>query len=68
MRHRSPTIHDRNGGEAFIEDAAVRAFMAEANPAALRETAARLAEALERGLWKPRSNSAGLLLAQLMEA
>ncbi len=52
---------------AFIEDEAVRAFMAEANPAALRETAARLAEALERGLWKPRSNSAGLLLAQLQE-
>ena len=52
---------------AFIEDEAVRAFMADANPAALRETAARLAEALERGLWKPKSNSAGLLLAQLME-
>ncbi|GLT02540.1 cobaltochelatase subunit CobN [Sphingobium jiangsuense] len=52
---------------AFIEDEAVRAFMARANPAALRETAARLAEALERGLWKPRSNSAGLLLAQLAE-
>ncbi len=52
---------------AFIEDEAVRGFMADANPAALRETAARLAEALERGLWKPRSNSAGLLLAQLME-
>ncbi|MGC4250150.1 MAG: cobaltochelatase subunit CobN [Sphingobium sp.] len=50
---------------AFIEDEAVRAFMAQANPAALRETAARLAEALERGLWKPRSNSAGLLLATL---
>jgi cobaltochelatase CobN len=50
---------------AFIEDEAVRAFMAEANPAALRETAARLAEALERGLWKPRSNSAGVLLASL---
>lgn len=50
---------------AFIEDAAVRAFLAEANPAALRETAARLAEALERGLWRPRSNSAGLLLAEL---
>ncbi|HUD30136.1 MAG TPA: cobaltochelatase subunit CobN [Novosphingobium sp.] len=50
---------------AFVEDEAVRAFMQEANPAALRETAARLAEALERGLWKPRSNSAGLLLAQL---
>ncbi|ALR19318.1 cobaltochelatase subunit CobN [Sphingobium baderi] len=53
---------------AFIEDEAVRAFMAEANPAALRETAARLAEALERGMWKPRSNSAGLLLANLAGA
>jgi len=53
---------------AFIEDEAVRDFMAEANPAALRETAARLAEALERGLWKPRSNSAGLLLAQVSGA
>jgi cobaltochelatase CobN len=50
---------------AFIEDEAVRAFMAEANPAALRETAARLAEALERGLWRPRSNSAGVVLASL---
>ena len=50
---------------AFIEDEAVRAFMAEANPAALRETAARLAEALDRGLWRPRSNSAGVLLAEL---
>ncbi len=53
---------------AFIEDAAVRGFMAEANPAALRDTAARLAEALERGLWKPRSNSAGMLLAELAGA
>ena len=50
---------------AFIEDEAVRGFMAEANPAALRETAARLAEALERGMWRPRSNSAGVLLAAL---
>jgi cobaltochelatase CobN len=53
---------------AFIEDEAVRAFMADANPAALRETAARLAEALARGLWKPRSNSAGVLLAELAGA
>ncbi|MDF2640162.1 MAG: cobaltochelatase subunit CobN [Novosphingobium lindaniclasticum] len=53
---------------AFIEDEAVRDFMAEANPAALRETAARLSEALERGLWKPRSNSAGLTLAELFGA
>ncbi|MDB5725945.1 MAG: cobaltochelatase [Novosphingobium sp.] len=50
---------------AFIEDEAVRAFMADANPAALRETARRLAEALERGLWKPKSNSASALLADL---
>jgi cobaltochelatase CobN len=42
--------------------------MGEANPAALRETAARLAEALERGLWKPRSNSAGVLLAEIAGA
>jgi cobaltochelatase CobN len=50
---------------AFIEDEVVRAFMAEANPAALREAALRLAEALDRGLWKPKSNSAGLMLAEL---
>lgn len=50
---------------AFIEDEAVRAFMAQANPAALRETAARLHEALERNLWKPRSNSAAMVLSQL---
>ncbi|HEX7876956.1 MAG TPA: cobaltochelatase subunit CobN [Sphingobium sp.] len=53
---------------AFIEDEAVRAFMADVNPAALRETAARLHEALDRALWKPKSNSAAYLLAQLKEA
>ena len=52
---------------AFLEDEAVRSFMAEVNPDALRETAARLGEALGRGLWKPRSNSAGFLLAELQE-
>ncbi|ARS27803.1 cobaltochelatase subunit CobN [Sphingomonas sp. KC8] len=52
---------------AFIEDEHVRTFMAEANPAALRETATRLTEALDRNLWKPRSNSAGQILAQLQE-
>ncbi|HEX7874386.1 MAG TPA: cobaltochelatase subunit CobN [Sphingobium sp.] len=52
---------------AFVEDEAVRDFMASANPAALREMAARLHEALERGLWRPKSNSAGLTLAQLKE-
>ncbi|UZW57592.1 cobaltochelatase subunit CobN [Sphingobium sp. JS3065] len=52
---------------AFIEDETVRAFMADANPAALRETAARLHEALDRALWKPKSNSAAMLLAQIKE-
>lgn len=52
---------------AFIEDEAVRDFMAEANPAALREMAARLTEALERGLWRPKSNSAAFTLSQLKE-
>ncbi len=53
---------------AFIEDDKVRAFMADANPAALRETAARLAEALDRGMWKPKSNSAAMILAELSQA
>ncbi|WP_380786992.1 cobaltochelatase subunit CobN [Sphingomonas sp. R86521] len=53
---------------AFIEDEHVRDFMADANPAALRETAARLAEALNRGLWKPKSNSASIVLADLSGA
>lgn len=50
---------------AFIADDQVRRFMAEANPAALKETAERLQEAIRRGLWQPRSNSAAGLLAQL---
>ncbi|MEM6486781.1 MAG: cobaltochelatase subunit CobN [Pseudomonadota bacterium] len=50
---------------AYLEDEEVRAFLADANPAALREIAERLAEAIERGLWQPRSNSARDLLATL---
>jgi cobaltochelatase CobN len=34
---------------------------------ALRETAARLQEAVERGLWRPKSNSAGAALADLSQ-
>ena len=44
--------------EAFVADEVVRDFMADSNPDALREMAARLAEAVGRGLWKPKSNSA----------
>jgi cobaltochelatase CobN len=51
---------------AYLEDERVRGFMAEANPAALRETAARFDEALRRGLWTPRSNRAADLIAELL--
>jgi cobaltochelatase CobN len=51
--------------EAYLADDRVRAFLAENNPAAAREIAARLIEAQERGLWKPRSNSAYPHLAAL---
>ena len=44
----------------------VRDFMQDANPAALRETAARFAEAIRRGLWTPRSNRAADLIAELL--
>ncbi len=51
--------------DAFLDDAAVRDWMAEVNPAALADIAARLAEAQARGLWKPRRNSTGERLAAL---
>ena len=51
--------------EAYVEDREVRAFFDENNPAALREIAERLAEAVERGLWRPRSNSAHVVLEDL---
>ncbi|MEC8667998.1 MAG: cobaltochelatase subunit CobN, partial [Pseudomonadota bacterium] len=44
--------------QAFLEDEDTRAFIADANPAALAEIADRLQEAIDRGLWSPRSNSA----------
>ncbi|MBM3559537.1 MAG: cobaltochelatase subunit CobN, partial [Alphaproteobacteria bacterium] len=43
---------------AYLEDAAVRDFIARSNPAALREMAQRFLEAIERALWTPRANSA----------
>jgi len=54
--------------DAYIADEKVRAFMTKANPAALKETAARLVEALRRDLWKPRSNRAHTLLGQLSQS
>ncbi len=43
--------------EAYIEDADTLKFMAENNPAALREMSQRFQEAITRGLWQPRLNS-----------
>lgn len=50
---------------AYVLDEDVRAFMAAANPAALREMSAKLLEALTRGLWRPKSNSAHAALQEL---
>jgi len=51
--------------DAYLADECVRQFLQEKNPAALREIAARLDEAVRRNLWKPRSNSARFALDNL---
>jgi cobaltochelatase CobN len=51
--------------QAFILDERVRDFMAEKNAPAQRELADRLTEAIERGLWTPKSNSAKFTLEEL---
>ncbi|MDX1432038.1 MAG: cobaltochelatase subunit CobN [Gammaproteobacteria bacterium] len=44
--------------DAYVDDPEVHGFLEQANPAALAEMAARLAEAVDRGLWQPRRNAA----------
>ena len=44
--------------DAYIRDETVRDFFREYNPSAWQEMTARLMEALDRGLWRPRLNSA----------
>ncbi len=51
---------------AFLEDEDTRTFISEHNPAALREMAERLQEAIDRGLWVPKSNSARALIGGLL--
>jgi cobaltochelatase CobN len=51
--------------QAFVLDERVRDFIAEKNPAALKEMSGRLIEAIDRGLWTPRSNSAMFDLSRL---
>ncbi len=51
--------------EAYVQDPEVRAFLAEHNPAALRDIGRRLIEAQDRGLWRPRANIAYPTLAEI---
>lgn len=51
--------------QAFLEDDDTRDFIEDANAPALHEIAERLSEAIERGLWQPRSNSARALIEAL---
>jgi cobaltochelatase CobN len=53
---------------AFLGDEAVRNFIAAKNPDALHEMAQRLNEAIDRGLWTPRSNSAKFDLDEIVGA
>ncbi|MFQ6553587.1 cobaltochelatase subunit CobN [Aestuariibius insulae] len=50
---------------AFLEDEDTRQFIQEENPSALTEIAERLHEAIERGLWIPKSNSARARIDQI---
>ncbi|MEM8554887.1 MAG: cobaltochelatase subunit CobN [Pseudomonadota bacterium] len=51
--------------EAYLADDTVRDFISEANAPALREMAERFEEAIDRGMWVPRSNSARARLAAI---
>ncbi len=51
---------------AFLQDDDTREFIETHNAPALREIAERLAEAIDRGLWAPRSNSARALIDSLL--
>ncbi|OLP43437.1 cobaltochelatase subunit CobN [Rhizobium oryziradicis] len=50
---------------AFVLDERVRDFMLEKNRAAFQEMSDRLLEAIDRGLWTPKSNSAKFNLSKL---
>jgi cobaltochelatase CobN len=51
--------------QAYLMDETVRDFIAGKNPDALAEMAERLREAIERGLWTPKSNSAMFALKEM---
>ncbi len=52
---------------AFLENVETRAFIADHNAPALIDIAARLDEAITRGLWQPRSNSARMRIQRILE-
>ncbi len=54
--------------DAYLGDEAVREFIADNNPDALREMADKFLEAQERGLWRPRLNSTHGILNDLSAA
>ncbi|KJS17406.1 MAG: cobalamin biosynthesis protein CobN, partial [Hoeflea sp. BRH_c9] len=51
--------------QAYLIDEDTLAFLREKNPDALQEMAQKFEEAIARGLWTPRSNSAKFALARL---
>ena len=53
--------------EAYLNDPDILEFLRANNPAALKEMAERMQEALERGLWQSKSNSAAGSLRGLIE-
>jgi len=53
--------------DAYLADERVRGFIEGANPAALRDIAARFDEARMRGLWQPGGNRRPALLAGLLK-
>lgn len=53
--------------DAFLADENTRAFIAEHNAPALKEIGQRLQEAIDRGLWAPRSNSARARIAAITD-
>ncbi|MBV1866038.1 MAG: cobaltochelatase subunit CobN [Rhodobacteraceae bacterium] len=52
--------------QAFLEDEETREFIEQNNAPALREIAERLQEAVDRGMWVPKSNSAHATLQELL--
>jgi cobaltochelatase CobN len=50
--------------EAFLGDDDTRGFIEAHNPSALKEIAERFQEAIDRGMWQPKSNSARARIAQ----